>query len=448
MADFKCLEFRQKDGCKLAATKFFSVAICVLMLSVMSLLSGCSLFHQHEWLAATCTSPEVCASCGETKEGSTTIEHTWVDATCEQPKTCSACQATQGEALGHTWEDATCELPRTCSVCHATDGAAIGHAWVEANCQHPTYCSVCEFKPDDKLGGHVVTTWDEVVDSTCSEIGYQTGKCSVCATECTEEIALKDHTLNEWTVISTPVYGVPGVSEQPCSVCGQVINTKEVSYSEYIANRYTLTGETRGFEITDCEVWYVQDGTYSGDYIDGVAVVEVVNTGETNLFLKECFFEFEDDYGQFLGTGGIVDMVVAVPSVIAPGETGYFIRKIVCPMEELDTSNGLRVKVRIDIRQTTKEAVYYDVEYRSAGFDIAGTVHNTTSEASNRWTLVALYKNDRGQVIQFSSEFFVGETLGADEYRTISLTPLDIDPIIANQITSTDVVAWNYEDEP
>ena len=34
--------------------------------------------------------------------------HTWQEATCTLPETCSACGETRGEALGHTWIEATC----------------------------------------------------------------------------------------------------------------------------------------------------------------------------------------------------------------------------------------------------------------------------------------------------------------------------------------------------
>lgn len=421
-------------------------AICmVLLIGILVLLAGCS--HTHEWNPATCESPEICSECGETNAESAALGHSWVDATCELPRTCSVCNKTEGQALGHKWEDATCDIPRTCSVCHKTDGEPLGHAWIEATCQTPATCSVCGHQPDEKLGNHTVNVWDETIDSTCTEVGSRTGKCAVCATECTEEIPLKEHTLDEWVVASEPVYGTAGINEQLCSVCNQVINTQEVQYSEFISGRYKLIGETKGFEITDCEFWYVQDGTYSGDYIDGLAVVEVVNTGTHNLFLKECVFEFEDDLGQFIGNGGIAD-TISVPSVIMPGETGYFICEIICPMEELDTSNGIHAIARIDLKQTEKEPTYFEVEYRVAGLNISGTVHNTSEESSNDWLFIILYKNDRGQVVECAREYFWGEELGVDEYRTISVSPYAIDPKIERLIASETVLAWVDIDEP
>ena len=84
---------------------------------------------------------------------STICRHEWVAATCTTPETCSKCGKTQGEALGHSWMDATCTTPKTCSICGATDGKALGHQdgeWVAestdliaATITSKKYCTVC-----------------------------------------------------------------------------------------------------------------------------------------------------------------------------------------------------------------------------------------------------------------------------------------------------------------
>ena len=74
----------------------------VLMLTVfvaLLLLSACKVFHSHSWMAATCTNPSTCSSCGET----------------------------EGSAKGHSWKAATCTAPKTCGICHATTGTVSAH---------------------------------------------------------------------------------------------------------------------------------------------------------------------------------------------------------------------------------------------------------------------------------------------------------------------------------
>lgn len=94
--------------------------LMTLSLILVGLLTGCC---SHVWYAATCTAPQTCQECGETKGEA--LGHTWQEATCTTPKTCTACKVTEGEALGHTWEEATTEAPKTCSVCALTEGEKI-----------------------------------------------------------------------------------------------------------------------------------------------------------------------------------------------------------------------------------------------------------------------------------------------------------------------------------
>lgn len=48
--------------------------------------------------------------------------HSYVAATCTTPKTCSTCGDTIGSAKGHNWVDATYTAPKTCSICKITEG--------------------------------------------------------------------------------------------------------------------------------------------------------------------------------------------------------------------------------------------------------------------------------------------------------------------------------------
>ena len=73
------------------------ILLTALVLCCVLLLGGCAC--EHEWLEATCTTPNVCSLCEET-EG-VPLGHSWLAATCTAPKTCEICSETEGEALGH-----------------------------------------------------------------------------------------------------------------------------------------------------------------------------------------------------------------------------------------------------------------------------------------------------------------------------------------------------------
>lgn len=81
-----------------------------LILGMCMLLTGCSLFHTHEFEEPTCVAAKTCKECGET-EGEP-LGHEFEEATCIVAKTCKVCGTTEGEALGHTTDLGNCE---TCS---------------------------------------------------------------------------------------------------------------------------------------------------------------------------------------------------------------------------------------------------------------------------------------------------------------------------------------------
>ena len=99
--------------------------ILFLTLAILCCLSLTGCFCKHQWVDATCTSPQRCALCNKTN--GQPIEHTWSPATCQKPKTCTICGTTEGVILSHSWTPASCSKPKTCSVCGVTDGEKLPH---------------------------------------------------------------------------------------------------------------------------------------------------------------------------------------------------------------------------------------------------------------------------------------------------------------------------------
>ncbi len=66
----------------------------VLLAMCVSIFSGC---HSHQFLDATCTSPQICVQCGETQGEA--IGHQYMPATYDAPSTCKWCGDTVGEKL-------------------------------------------------------------------------------------------------------------------------------------------------------------------------------------------------------------------------------------------------------------------------------------------------------------------------------------------------------------
>ena len=105
---------------------------------------------EHKWIAATCTEPQVCEICGDTKGNP--LGHEYEGQTCTDPGRCTRCGKTI-EAKGHEWTDATCTTAKECAICGKTEGEALGHSTNNGICK---MCGENIFSPievysDDKV---------------------------------------------------------------------------------------------------------------------------------------------------------------------------------------------------------------------------------------------------------------------------------------------------------
>ena len=130
-------------------------------------------FFGHEWKRATCTEPETCNLCGETR--GEPLGHDWKEATCETPKTCARCGETEGDPLGHSWNEATCDSPKTCTRCYAFQGQPLGHDWISADCYTPKTCSRCG-KTEGCPLGHDFSEPTCETPKTCTRCGATEGE--------------------------------------------------------------------------------------------------------------------------------------------------------------------------------------------------------------------------------------------------------------------------------
>ena len=107
---------------------------------------------------------------------------------------CGTKQSQELDALGHSWVAATCTTPETCSTCGVIRDNALGHAWsvweevypatCEASGMKKRTCSVCGEEETRNIPalGHDWSTSVEVVSPTCTESGYTIHTCIHCGT--------------------------------------------------------------------------------------------------------------------------------------------------------------------------------------------------------------------------------------------------------------------------
>lgn len=126
------------------------------------------------------------------------------------------------------------------------------------------------------------------------------------------------------------------------------------------------------------------------------AIVEIENTGISDLYLKDATFDFEDKSGHLLETYSFVS---ADPSIIAAGEKGYFYAEGSLEKVGMDTEYVFVPTIKVE--GSKNSIIRYEISDTSmentsdGGVTITGRVKNTTEdEASLVWVSFILYRAD------------------------------------------------------
>ena len=136
-------------------------------------------------------------------------------------------------------------------------------------------------------------------------------------------------------------------------------------------------------------------------------IVEITNKGDTNLYLKSCTFDLEDDKGHLLQTENEYS-VGASPNIIAPGEKGYFYNMTTTLEDDVSLKNGINLKPDVEIEEARGEPTDFEVSDVSLAKDsfgpkITGRVKNTSDEEESLLSVDVLYYNKSGKVIGIAS---------------------------------------------
>ena len=237
----------------------------------------CGESHEHSFgegtiiKELTCTQDEEidykCSKCGYIKKEITKATgHEWREwkttlaKTCttdgKEERTCSKCSEKEERTLkatGHEWGEwktilvKTCTTDgkeeRTCSKCSEKEERtlkATGHKSETVRAKAPTckengytgdeVCKVCHETLNKgttipKTDSHEWGKWTIKRESTCTEKGEQSRKCTVCGEEEIESLPLAKHTWDNGKVTQAPSYTKVGVKTWTCSECGKTKTT-------------------------------------------------------------------------------------------------------------------------------------------------------------------------------------------------------------------------------
>lgn len=151
----------------------------------------------------------------------------------------------------------------------------------------------------------------------------------------------------------------------------------------------TQTAES-AYEVTYEDITFYTD---EFGYIYGKSIVEVTNTGDTDLYLDYSSYELISD-----STGAIIhttsDMFMPYPNVIGPGEKGYYYEYV--PMDAGTPTEGISITSHIKVAPAAIEKIRYDVsdtaiyDKEYGGFDVHGMVTNSSGEKGEYVNVVAI----------------------------------------------------------
>ena len=150
----------------------------------------------------------------------------------------------------HTWTEATCTEPKTCSECGEKEGEPLGHDWKEATCTEPQTCARCGISVGNPL----------------------------------------EHKAGDWRTVIEPTLVSAGTEEIVCTLCGKVLDTREVHKQvEFKDGAFNFTKEEfiEYFNLCNEPILVPRSITGDGeeDAVFGGTAYEVKEKGKTTAYI-------------------------------------------------------------------------------------------------------------------------------------------------------------------
>ena len=194
------------------------------------------------------------------------------------------------------------------------------------------------------------------------------------------------------------------------------------------------TSETVKFDVRQQE--------YSEGYAY-YAVVEIKNTGSSNIYLSDSSFDLEDSNGHLLQTENF--LVYTYRAVIKPGEKGYLYSGTPITFDSMPSDGVVVLKPQFKVKTTKHEPVNYEVFDTSLSRDIfgvkaTGRVKNNTEKNDSYVYVRIAYYDANGNVLGISGTSVTGLDAGATVSFEISGIGMN-DDFTVDDVASYEVLA-------
>lgn len=165
------------------------------------------------------------------------------------------------------------------------------------------------------------------------------------------------------------------------------------------------------YEITD-----TINNIYEADYGMGTkfnVIIEIQNTGDVPLYLKNATIDYEDDNGHLLQT---YDFLSKVPDIVQPGEKGYIYTNGSGSFDDgVVFDNGCNLVPNLNVVEAKGELKRYEVEDTSLYTDnlmktvgIKGRIVNNTKEEVSMLYVTTVYYDSNDKVLGISGTTVTG----------------------------------------
>ena len=159
---------------------------------------------------------------------------------------------------------------------------------------------------------------------------------------------------------------------------------------------YEMVTDSSDYKLAD--IFYDQYDSYGSFNYDTVIAIENISTNY--LYLSGCSIDLEDLDGHLVGTDSNM-FIASCPSIIGPGEVGYFYNFLGTGIEA-DADKQYKLVIHPDIFKSSEKPVEYDISdldfhnTSDGSIQITGRViNNTDKEDSYMYVNAVLFKNGK-----------------------------------------------------
>lgn len=242
-----------------------------------------------------------------------------------------------------------------------------------------------------------------------------------------ESSDLRNDSSSELTESSAPERN-DNISEQPESSASELTDNQSQEQKE-----------------ASCEITYISAKAYTNSigtpYVQ--VIVEIENTGTTDLYLSSGSYDLEDADGNLLASNS---MVSTYPTVISPGEKAYMYDE---DMMDEPVSGEIVVKPRPNVKIAQVENIRYNISDVNISTDkygrlkAIGRIENGTNENADGMIYIVFILKDAGgnpigQIFTIlMDDLAAGDKIGFEATET--MLPNDV---TAESVASYEVFAY------